>query len=698
MQSGVGDRLLAKYRQIKGKLLAERSIRRRAYDWCLRRGKDLFGLSYDKALAEHILGRFRAFKEKMMPWHSRRRMVYQKVVGGIKNIFGIRYQYRPAAQGGQAMPIDLANAPKVSVVIPVYDRTDFLKESIESILTQTYRNFELILVCDGSPAETLAIVNQYKSHSKVRIFIYRDNSGTSVRGRNRGIKEAWGKYLAFLDSDDIAEPNRLGLSVKYMEQHDADLIYGSWRVKNEKGCRNLDALCYGDGAIIHAVDLDYAGLLEKNLVCQSTVMAKTEVFIKAGGLRPGLRYCEDYELWLRLVYLGHKFKAVPEVLATLRFHSGNLGERFIPEEKIWRKKSVELHKMLPKLKPTIAFVIPSQGITGGTAVICQHANRFLLKGYDVLLIDNEFFPHKKGLEEWLPEVLPQIISINDVKTLMPRIDIAISTSWQTVYTVKDMPIARKIYFIQSDETRLNPPGSEESELARRTYEFGFEMIVIAKWLSKWLKNDFGKTASYIPNGLDNKLFFPYQPLEPKSSKLRVLLEGPIDVVFKGMKEAFEVVDGMDVEVWCISSGGRPKPGWKCDRFFEKVPLKDMRKIYSSCDVLIKMSKVESFAMPPLEMMACGGTVIINKVTGYEEYIVDGVNALVVELGDVKAARQKLEMLIKDRALLKRLVEGGIETAKNWSWDYSNDKFVRLLEGQTEIKWPTDAESESNKSI
>jgi len=588
------------------------------------------------------------------------------------------------------MPVDLANGSKVSVVIPVYDRTDFLEESIESILAQTYKNFELILVCDGSPAETLAVVNSYKSNPQVRIFIYKDNSGTSVRGRNRGIKEARGKYLAFLDSDDIAETNRLELSVKCMEQFDADLIYGSWKVKNEKGCRNLDALCYGDSAIIYASGIDYASLLEKNLISQSTVMAKTEVLFKAGGLRPDMCYCEDYELWLRLAYLGCKFKAVPEVLATLRFHSGNLGERFIPDEKMWREKSIKLHKMVPTIKPTIAFIIPSQGITGGTAVVCQHANRFLQKGYDVLIIDNELFPFKKGLEEWFPEVLPQVISINDMKSLMPRIDIAISTSWQTVYTVKDIPVGRKIYFIQSDETRLNPPGSEESKLARQTYTFDFEMIVIAKWLRQWLKDDFGKMASYIPNGLDNKLFFPDEPLEPKGARLRVLLEGPIDVSFKGMKEAFEVVDRMDVDVWCVSSGGRPKPGWKCDRFFEKVPLKDMRKIYSACDVLVKMSKVESFAMPPLEMMACGGTVIMNKVTGYDEYIVDGVNALVIEQGDVRAAREKLEILIKDRILLRKLIEGGLETAKRWSWDYSNDKFTKLLEGQIEIKWVTDA--------
>jgi glycosyltransferase involved in cell wall biosynthesis len=216
-------------------------------------------------------------------------------------------------------------------------------------------------------------------------------------------------------------------------------------------------------------------------------------------------------------------------------------------------------------------------------------------------------------------------------------------------------------------------------LARQTYTFDFEPIVIAQWLKKWLKEDFNKDAYYVPNGLDTSLFYQDEPLVPKNERLRVLLEGPIDVPFKGMKEAFEVVDGMDCEVWCVSSAGKPKSNWHCDKFFEKVPLKDMRQIYCSCDVLIKMTKIEGFFMPPLEMMACGGTVITNKVTGYDEYIKDGYNGLVVEQGDVSAARKKLNMLIRDRKLLDTLKQGGKETAKNWTWEESNRLFEEILE-------------------
>lgn len=350
-------------------------------------------------------------------------------------------------------------------------------------------------------------------------------------------------------------------------------------------------------------------------------------------------------------------------------------------------KSPKLYKYHPERynlspKPSIAFVIPSQNISGGIMVVCQHANMLIKKGFDIVLIDDS--PDDPYVLDWYPDLLPEVISVNEVAH---RIDIVIATGWSTAYTVNDFPAKRKLYFIQSDETRFSPAGAEEVELARRTYALDFEFVVIAKWLQKWLKEEFGKSAHYVPNGVDTTLFYPDKPLVAKKEKLRILLEGSIEVPFKGMKEAFQVVDGMDCEVWCVSSAGHPESNWKCDRFFGRVPLEKMRQIYSSCDVLIKMSTVEGFFMPPLEMMACGGTVIVNKVTGYDEYIVDGYNGLVVEQGDVGAAREKVTQLIKDRALLQKLIMGGQETVKRYTWEESNGLLERVIKHENNFSNP-----------
>jgi hypothetical protein len=98
----------------------------------------------------------------------------------------------------------------------------------------------------------------------------------------------------------------------------------------------------------------------------------------------------------------------------------------------------------------------------------------------------------------------------------------------------------------------------------------------------------------------------------------------------------------------------------------------MKYIYSSCDVLLKMSRVEGFFGPPLEMMACGGTAVTTRVTGYDEYIVDGYNALTVEIGDHEGAQKLLKRLIEDRTLLKMLKENGRKTAQKMVWEPTID--------------------------
>jgi len=155
--------------------------------------------------------------------------------------------------------------------------------------------------------------------------------------------------------------------------------------------------------------------------------------------------------------------------------------------------------------------------------------------------------------------------------------------------------------------------------------------------------------------------------------------------YKGMRDAFAAVADLDVDVWCVSSLGKPEPGWHCNRFFKQIPMIEMRKVYSSCDVLLKMSRVEGFFGPPLEMMACGGTSVVAKVTGYDEYIKDGYNALVVEPGDVAGARTAIQRILSEPELRASLIRNGKETAKQWQWEPSIDRleaeFLRVLASQ-----------------
>ena len=317
------------------------------------------------------------------------------------------------------------------------------------------------------------------------------------------------------------------------------------------------------------------------------------------------------------------------------------------------------------LKNSICYIIPTTNITGGVAVVCEHLNRLQKLGYKCLIVS---YDNKTDLS-WFPDQSVKVIPLKNNHQIIEKYKTVVATGWITAYELLLLNVKRKIYFVQSDETRFYPKGSYLKTRVARTYNFPFDFMTEAKWIKKLLRNKYKKDAFYVPNGINTDIFHPVTPLEPKpKNKKRILLEGAINLPFKGMKEAFKVVQDIDCEVWCVSYDGKPDPKWHCDRFFEKVPMQDMPAIYSSCDILLKLSKVEGFFGPPLEMMACGGVPIVAKVTGYDEYIIDGYNALVTEPDNIPKTKKLLQKLIDDQKLYNLLKSNSKKTVIQMNWD------------------------------
>ncbi|MFM8735237.1 MAG: glycosyltransferase [Pirellulales bacterium] len=575
----------------------------------------------------------------------------------------------PAAPGAAAV----MQPGLVSVIIPIYDRTFELREAIESVLAQTYRSFEILLVTDGSPPETIDVVESYRGHPQIRIFHYLDNTGTAVRGRNRGIKEARGEYVAFLDSDDIATPDRLAISVHEMEAGGHDVVYGGWIAKID-GSRAFDDL--HDGQKVTSPPCDLEMLRKVCVPCQSTVMVRRAALLDVGGLKPAMRYREDHELWMRLAHYGYRFGAIRDSLVHLRLHRGNNEVNFKADDAHWERRAQEEHRHKATLPPTIAYLIPGTGISGGIAVILEHANRLLEAGCDVLLISQD---NKDSIPWWSGNEVPVIPFDTASRYLFDRLDTVVATGWTTVSMVDHFPASRKLYFVQSDERRFDECPEFKKQVHATYLRHDVEYVTMAGWICRWLKQEFGHACSYVGNGIDPARYAAASPLEPRSDKVRILMEGPTVIPFKGMDDAAEALrDFADCEVWMVSAAGGPKPGWRCDRFFEAVPHDQMAAIYASCDVLLKMSRVESFSYPPLEMMARGGGVVVRDVTGLDEYAVDGKNCLIVS--DVASARSAVRRLVDDVALRAALGAAGRATAARMTWDRSLPALLRIVAG------------------
>lgn len=322
------------------------------------------------------------------------------------------------------------------------------------------------------------------------------------------------------------------------------------------------------------------------------------------------------------------------------------------------------HQSTKVLDKSICYIISNTNITGGTAAICEHLNRLQKIGFKCLIVTLD---NKTNLD-WFPKQKVKVILLKNNSKIVEKYSNVVTTSWTTAYELLLLNVKRKMYLIQANEIPFYPKYSYLKNRVKRTYTFPFEFITISKWLQQFLKENFNKNSYCVYNGINTKIFYPDTPLEPKpKNKKRILLEGAINIPFKGMKEAFEVVQDIDCEVWCVSYDGKPKPDWRCNRYFEKVPLQQMRQIYSSCDILLKLSAYEGFGFPPLEMMACGGVSVVSEIDGHKEYIIDNYNALFTDPKNPSMTKKQVLRLINDKILYQNLQNNSQKTVKQFDW-------------------------------
>jgi len=210
----------------------------------------------------------------------------------------------------------MSDKPTVSVVIPAYNAERYIGETLQSVLAQTYRDFEVVVVDDGSTDGTREIVRRYGE--RVRL-IEQPNSGPSA-ARNRGIREARGEFIAFVDSDDLWLPEKLTLQMPLFADDEVGLVYcraarvdAEGRALNESSGRKPQGWVFED-------------FLLRNHCPTSGAVVRREAFERCGYFPEDMVWAEDWHLWLRIAR-EYRFAAVEEVLTHHRVHGGALTRR-----------------------------------------------------------------------------------------------------------------------------------------------------------------------------------------------------------------------------------------------------------------------------------------------------------------------------------------------------------------------------------
>ncbi|AWK02993.1 hypothetical protein HYN56_01680 [Flavobacterium crocinum] len=210
----------------------------------------------------------------------------------------------------------------ISIIMPAYNAAAYIKEAIDSVLAQTYLNWELIIIDDGSTDDTAKIIKEELLKDQ-RIKYYYQANGKQGKARNLGISKSNGKYLAFLDSDDIWMPQKLEIQVIEIQEKNVDLVFSDSYIFN-----NSETDLYKRMNIKGAVFYERNSVqlfLKGNGIPILTVLVKKEKIITAGGFSEKLdiQNVEDYHLWLKLLMSNNIFYSSDQVLAKYREHNNS---------------------------------------------------------------------------------------------------------------------------------------------------------------------------------------------------------------------------------------------------------------------------------------------------------------------------------------------------------------------------------------
>jgi glycosyltransferase involved in cell wall biosynthesis len=274
------------------------------------------------------------------------------------------------------------NEPVVSVIMPAYNAQQFISSSIESVIAQTYTNWELIIVDDGSTDKTSDIVRKYAALDARVKYFYQEN-GRQAKARNTALQHTNSPLVAFLDSDDLWVKEKLELQVRTLMETGSDLVFSDGFVFSDNNTTD-ESLSFTTKSGKFSGPEWFESLSQLNVIPVLSVIVRRSVLDKVGGFdeNPRQHGVEDYDLWLTIARHGFVFYGMKEKLVRYRLHDNGTSR---DEELIWRSMIAVLEKH-------------SDG-----SELFRSRIRNIRKQLAMRLLDNYFLAARSGL---LPQALP----------------------------------------------------------------------------------------------------------------------------------------------------------------------------------------------------------------------------------------------------------------------------------------------------
>jgi glycosyltransferase involved in cell wall biosynthesis/SAM-dependent methyltransferase len=590
--------------------------------------------------------------------------------------------------------------PLVSVIIPCYNYGHFVAEAVDSVLAQTFQNFEILVVDGGSSAASLAAL-KHLNRPKTQVY-FREERHLVGDNRNFGISRARGKYVCCLDADDVLKPTYLEKALFLLETQDYDLVSTSIR-------------CFGGKSETYQVERfpGLADMLQGNHVTTCAVFRK-DLWVRAGGFQDtgiGCNYFyEDWRLWVRFAALGARIanlvdeplflyrvhsaqslssqnQAVPSVdrqrEAVAKFNQDVITEEALRSSEENRRIQVRMQEGFVNLKSGWAPAVADQTtilvampflLVGGAERLMSEVAAFLgTRGFRIVVVTTNLHPDYSDSTAWFERATPEIYQLP--RFLEPsRWHEFIFYLFETRNVSLLWIIGSRVFYELLPKIKADYPELKVIDLlfntfghtaSNREYAQYFDRILVENLeVSTWLlaAGEPPERVLQIPSGVDLDAYRPH----PKSTCVLSGLGIAPDSFIAGYSgrlaeekdpEAFlEIARSCraDSQLVFLMTGAGPQ-GEQVRQHIEEMALGEsfhflgqvdhVRDYMSTYDVLVLPSRDDGRPVAVLESLALGVPVIASRVGGLPDLIQEGVTGFLCDPGDIGAFVERIRWLV-----------------------------------------------------
>lgn len=330
-----------------------------------------------------------------------------------------------------------------------------------------------------------------------------------------------------------------------------------------------------------------------------------------------------------------------------------------------------------KEKLNIVYLMIWTKVCGGSKIILEYANRLSELGHNITLITYDQKPEWFSLNSNIEFI--QIPENEKIEDNIPSCDIIVATSWKCIFGAIKSGVAPVVYFEQGgahifDTKNLSPIKQQVVKNRIKAVPF---IYTVSNYAKRIIKQEYQQDAYVIPNAIDNNIFYA-ENIRKDTDIIEITTIGPEEFEFKHVENIIQAIEILSQRYSNIRFNwiSQTEPKVHKQMAIVNPPQSKIGDILRKTDIYICASDYESFCLPALEAMTCGASVVTTNNGGIEDFVQDGVNALIIEKNSVESIVEKVENLINNKETKKLLAKNGIETSKKFSWEQSVTKLEK----------------------